>query len=223
MKRFLLYSLFSLSVMPAFPMPDGADTLNYRCDYYFDRRDMHESEIVTRRHVVMLGNSITERGAWDELLGRDDVLNRGIGGDCVSGMTARINPIVMGRPRKIFIMAGVNDLVFSSITVEHLLVQYGRLLDRIREVSPRTKIYVQSLLPLNEAMNERYFKDKNARITAFNEALRRLAERRGLTYIDIHSRMSHDGALPARYTVDGIHLSAEGYAVWCEVLRPYVK
>ncbi len=223
MKKLLLSSLFSLSVMSLFAMPDGADTLNYRCDYYFNRRDTHEAEIVTRRNIVMLGNSITERGSWNELLDDDRVLNRGIGGDCISGMIARINPIVMGHPRKIFIMAGVNDLVFSRITVDHLLAQYERLLDLIRKVSPRTKIYVQSLLPLNEGMNEQYFKDKNVRIKEFNAALCRMAERRGLTYIDIHSRMSHDGVLPAGYTVDGIHLSADGYAVWCDMLRPYIR
>lgn len=223
MKKLLLLSLFSLSAISVLAMPDGVDTLNYRCDYYYNRRDMHETEAVTRRNVVMLGNSITERGSWNEFLNDGRVLNRGIGGDCISGMIARITPIAMGHPRKIFVMAGVNDLVFSHITVEHLLAQYERLLDRIREVSPRTRIYVQSLLPLNEGMNEQYFKDKNARITEFNAALRRMAERRGLTYIDIHSRMLRDGALPAEYTVDGIHLSADGYAVWCELLRPCIR
>lgn len=33
--------------------------------------------------------------------------------------------------------------------------------------------------------------------------------------------MLRDGKLPAEYTVDGIHLTPAGYAVWVEALRPY--
>ena len=171
----------------------------------------------------MLGNSLTERGFWSEYFQTERVLNRGIGGDCISGMIHRIGPIVEGQPRAIFIMGGANDLVFSKISGEKLLEQYERLLGVIARESPRTKIYIQSLLPLNEAMNEKFFKGKNARIAAFNALLRDMAARRGLTYIDIWSDMQRDGILPAEYTFDGIHLKADGYRIWIEKIRPYIK
>ena len=145
-----------------------------------------------------------------------------IGGDCVAGMTARLGAIVAGKPRALFLMAGVNDLIFSKITPEALLGQYERLLDAIRAASPRTTVFIQSLLPLDEVQNEEYFAGKNARIEAFNTLLRDMARRRGLDYIDIRSRMVRDGKMPAEYTVDGIHLNAAGYAVWVDVLRPYL-
>ena len=97
-----------------------------------------------------------------------------------------------------------------------------RLLDAIRAASPRTTVFIQSLLPLDEVQNEEYFAGKNARIEAFNALLRDMARRRGLDYIDIRSRMVRDGKMPAEYTVDGIHLNAAGYAVWVDVLRPYL-
>lgn len=50
-----------------------------------------------------------------------------------------------------------------------------------------------------------------------------MAERRGLTFIDIWSGMQRNGELPEEYTFDGIHLKAAGYAVWIEKIRPYVK
>lgn len=198
------------------------DTLDYRGDYYFAKRAQHELVAVQPQNSVMLGNSLTERGDWAEYLQDSLILNRGIGGDCVAGMTARLGAIVAGKPRAIFLMAGVNDLIFSKITPEALLEQYERLLDAIRTASPQTTVFVQSLLPLDEAQNEAYFAGKNTRIEAFNALLREMARRRRLGYIDIRSRMERDGKMPAEYTVDGIHLNAAGYAVWADALRPYL-
>ncbi len=44
-----------------------------------------------QKNIVMLGNSLTNRISWNELLGRDDVANRGIGSDITAGFTHRIN------------------------------------------------------------------------------------------------------------------------------------
>lgn len=89
------------------------------------------------------------------------MLNRGIGGDCISGMINRVQPIVDGRPKAIFIMA-VQRPAFLEISNEKLLQQYERLLDIIARGTPRTRVYIQSLLPLNEAHNEAFMKGKNA-------------------------------------------------------------
>lgn len=219
MKKLALFFLLATGTTALCAQPDSLD---YRSDYYSAKRAQQERVAVQPQHTVMLGNSLTERGAWADLLQDSLVVNRGIGGDCVAGMTARLGAIVAGKPRALFLMAGVNDLIFSKITPEALLGQYERLLDAIRNASPRTTVFIQSLLPLDEAQNEEYFAGKNARIEAFNTLLRDMARRRGLDYIDIWSRMACDGKMPAEYTVDGIHLNAAGYAVWVDVLRPYL-
>lgn len=219
MRRILLTLIFTVAAAALHAMPDSLD---YRCDYYFNKLAQHKTERIQPQDVVMLGNSLTERGAWAEYFPGCSIRNRGIGGDCVAGMAARLDGIAAGRPRAIFIMTGVNDLIFSKIAPETLLAQYERMLDTLRAATPGTKIYIQSLLPLDESRSEEWFTGKNARITAFNALLRRMAFERGLPYIDLWSRMEREGKLPAEYTVDGIHLSPAGYAVWCEALRPYL-
>lgn len=219
MKKLVLFLLLASGATALRAQPDSLD---YRGDYYFSKRARQERTAVQPQHIVMLGNSLTERGAWADLLQDSLVVNRGIGGDCVAGMTARLGAIVAGKPRALFLMAGVNDLIFSKITPEALLGQYERLLDAIRAASPRTTVFIQSLLPLDETQNEAWFAGKNARIEAFDSLLRETARRRGLDYIDIRSRMARDGRMPAEYTVDGIHLNAAGYAVWTDVQRPYL-
>lgn len=223
MKKIALF----LSVVIATAMADTAaakpDTLSIDKTYYPGRRAFYELTPVKKHNIVMLGNSLTERGLWGEYFQPAYVLNRGIGGDCISGMINRVQPIVDGRPKAIFIMGGANDLLFSKISNEKLLQQYERLLDIIARGTPRTRVYIQSLLPLNEAHNETFMKGKNARFAEFNALLRAMAERRGLTFIDIWSAMQRNGELPEEYTFDGIHLKAAGYAVWIEKIRPYVK
>lgn len=219
MKRIIFTLLFAAAATALSAQPDSLD---YRCDYYSVKRTQQEAVPVRQHNAVMLGNSLTERGAWAEYFPEAHMLNRGIGGDCVAGMAARLDSIVAGQPRAIFLMAGVNDLIFSKIAPESLLRQYERLLDRIAAESPATQVFIQSLLPLDEARNTQYFTGKNARIAAFDTLLRQMAARRGLTFIDIRSHMIRDGKLPAEYTVDGIHLSPAGYAVWVEALRPHV-
>lgn len=222
MKKLILLLLASAVATTAAAQAQR-DTLTFDNDYYFSKRNVEELVPVTGQNIVMLGNSLTERGFWAEYFQGKRVLNRGIGGDCISGMINRVQPIVDGRPKAIFIMGGANDLLFSKISNEKLLQQYERLLDIIARGTPRTKVYIQSLLPLNEAHNEAFMKGKNARFAEFNALLRAMAERRGLTFIDIWSGMQRNGELPEEYTFDGIHLKAAGYAVWIEKIRPYVK
>ena len=80
-------------------------------------------------------------------------------------------------------------------------------------------------MPCKKAASEKenFLEGKNARFAEFNALLRTMAERRGLTFIDIWSAMQRNGELPEEYTFDGIHLKAAGYAVWIEKIGPYVK
>ena len=200
MKKLILL-LLAAAVATTAAAQAQRDTLTFNNDYYLSKRNVEELVPVTGQNIVMLGNSLTERGFWAEYFQGKRVLNRGIGGDCISGMI----------------------LLFSKISNEKLLQQYERLLDIIARETPRTRVYIQSLLPLNEAHNEAFMKGKNARFAEFNALLRAMAERRGLTFIDIWSAMQRNGELPEEYTFDGIHLKAAGYAVWIEKIRPYVK
>ena len=58
----------------------------------------------------------------------------------------------------------------------------------------------------------------------FYDTFRRLCEEKGVTYIDVWSALADgEGLLDKRYTNDGVHLVGEGYLVWRDVLKPYVK
>ena len=56
-----------------------------------------------QKDIVMLGNSLTNRISWNELLVRDDVANRGIGSDITAGFINRINFVLNVKPKICFI------------------------------------------------------------------------------------------------------------------------
>jgi lysophospholipase L1-like esterase len=52
------------------------------------------------------------------------------------------------KPKKIFILVGINDLS-ASIPIELIVDNYNQIFSKIRNISPITKVYIQSLLPIN--------------------------------------------------------------------------
>ena len=91
-----------------------------------------------------------------------------------------------------------------------------------------TKIYVQSILPVNgvdtKAKAKNHWK-KGAEIIEANKLIEALCEgRKNVLYIDVYSaRVDQKGMLDQRYTNDGLHLMGEGYLAWKEVIEKYVK
>ena len=76
--------------------------------------------------IVMLGNSITEQIDWNELLGRNDIANRGISGDITEGMLLRMDSVLKLKPSLCFFMGGVNDITRR--------VSYEKILNNITEI-----------------------------------------------------------------------------------------
>ena len=69
------------------------------------------------------------------------------GGDTVDLLADRLDQVLSGRPRAIFLNIGTNDLTHGPRDREVSYRQYREIIDRIRQASPSTGIHVQSLLP----------------------------------------------------------------------------
>ncbi|MFX0202474.1 MAG: GDSL-type esterase/lipase family protein, partial [Candidatus Hodarchaeota archaeon] len=63
----------------------------------------------------------------------------------------------------------------------------------------------------------------NAVIRNINEHLKLYAQEKKLCYIDLYDIFTDStGQLDVRLSLDGIHLTFEGYKVWLEAIEPYV-
>ena len=176
-------------------------------------------------NIVMLGNSLTHGCEWHELLGDDRVINRGINGDIVEGITDRLDCVVEGHPAKIFLLTGAND-VSHNLTADSIARATGELVHKIRERSPQTKVYVQSMLPINYKTYQRYkaMKDKEQVIRDVNKFLKPIVEAEGAVWINLYDSFAdEEGNLHVDWTNDGLHITAPGYLKWREIILPYIK
>lgn len=191
---------------------------------YDQRASLFEVLPVDSTSIVFLGNSITQGCEWHELFGMSEIKNRGISGDIVDGMRERIKPIVDGKPRKIFVMCGIND-ISHNLSADSIAANYANLVDYIHSETPNTKIYIQSILPINNAYR-RYkaiFGKENV-VPETNALLEQYANSRGFTWINLYDLFTDsEGNLSSEYTNDGLHLLGTGYLVWRDRIMPYVK
>ncbi len=190
--------------------------------YYLQRLEYFERMPAIKGAIVFVGNSITERGGWQEILAKVKypIINRGIGGDNSFGILARLGEVLRFRPRAIFLMDGVNDQ-FRKLPQEVSINNYRRIIRRIKAESPRTKIYIQTALPINESMTvEAYTKGRNILVHELNAKLKLLAAEEKVTFIDICPLFQDEnGILKPEFTMDGIHLKPSAYIDWCNFLK----
>lgn len=191
--------------------------------FYFQRASLFDQLPVTADDIIMLGNSLTNGGEWHELLGNPNVKNRGISADVIQGVYDRLDPIIKGKPKKIFLMIGVND-ISHDLGADSIAEAYGKLIRHIRTQLPGTELYVQSCLPVNISFGMyRGMIDKSDDIVALNKLVQDMAPDLGFTWIDLYSRFDDGtGHMRRDLTNDGLHLLGPGYIVWRDAILPYI-
>ena len=173
----------------------------------------------SKKDIVFLGNSITFGVDWYELLREPHARNRGISGDITFGVLQRLQEIIDGKPAKLFILIGINDIL-RNVPDHYIIANHKKLIERVQAASPSTKIYLQSILPVNDSFTQvKSIMGKNPKVLEINQALQRIAREYKVTYVDLHTAFcDKDGKLTAELTYDGLHLTLEGYKLWGEVL-----
>lgn len=219
MKRLFLITILALSSLTIWAQDKPYNDYNAR------RRDQFKVLSTSPKDIIFLGNSITDGGEWGELLGDRHVKNRGISGDRVEWMFDRIDVIINGQPKKIFLMIGINDLI-AGRTPQQVSDDIARIAEMVIAGSPRTQLYIQSTLPMNcdDFAAQAKRKGINDKVKAVNDAVRQMCDAKGITYIDLHPYLRDaKGNLSTRYSTDGLHLTGEGYMIWRDAIKKYAK
>lgn len=196
---------------------------NFHNYFYDQRRSFFEAMPIEKNEIIMLGNSITNCANWDELFPDKHVKNRGISGDITLGVLDRMNEIVQRKPKKIFILLGINDISLN-IDKEIILKNYQEIISKIKKDSPKTMVYIQSILPTNDAFDT--FKKHQGKMDIIKEVnieLEQLAKDNKVVFINIFPEFLDDqGKLSTKYTNDGLHLLGEGYLLWASLLKKFI-
>ena len=182
--------------------------------YVYGKRSLFKILPVKNNAIVFLGDSLTDGCEWSELFGNPMIINRGINSETTTGVLEWIDDVSARKPSRIFIMIGGNDILAGSSRAE-IISNYSMIIDRIKNNSPSTKIFVQGNLPC--AVME-----LNRTVLELRTELKKMSVGKGVEFIDLYDRFTDkDGLLDRNLTYDGIHLNGKGYLVWKKALSGY--
>ncbi len=186
--------------------------------------------------ILFTGSSLMEQFPVNELLmtrGMHQVVyNRGIGGFTTEDMLRNMEEMVFAlKPRKIFINIGTNDIGSQGYRLEKLMENYGKIITQIRERLPEAEIYMMAYYPVNETdklpeeewAKTMFLTRTNENISIANKAVEEMAGRMGCHFINVNQGLTDEaGKLKKEFTVEGIHMYANGYEVVLENMRPFL-
>lgn len=182
--------------------------------YYKHRKSQFEQLMNNERYeTMMLGDSITDEGQWDELLNNTKVQNRGISGDTTDGVIDRLNSVSKGIKR-VFIMIGVNDIMRGR-EVDEIFANYLKIIQTFKDKN--IKVYIQSTLYIGESRKENF----NPKVEELDKRLEKYASENKITFINLNPIFAPQKVLKKEFTSDDLHLNGSAYKLWAEQIKKY--
>ena len=167
----------------------------------------------TKYTTVMLGDSITDEGQWDELLDNPLVQNRGISGDTTDGVLERLDSINKSI-KQVFIMIGVNDIMRGK-EVDEVYSNYLKIIKFFQDRN--IKVYIQSTLFIGERRAENF----NIKVEDLDKRLEKYAKENNITFINLNPIFAPNKVLKKEFTFDDLHLNGTAYKLWAQEIKKY--
>ena len=192
----------------------------------FDRYAEANRNVASAPKAIFMGNSITEGWAKKrpDFFATHDFVGRGISGQTSSHMLVRFQADVIAlKPKYVVILAGTNDIAQNNGTIsqEHIMENIRSMCELA--MAHRIKPVLCSVLPAARFSWNPTLQPAED-IKALNVAIKAYAARKRIPYVDFYSALVDDqGGLPAEYAADGVHPTAEGYAVMENILLNTLK
>ncbi|MDN4616349.1 GDSL-type esterase/lipase family protein [Leifsonia sp. F6_8S_P_1B] len=175
------------------------------------RRDQLDHLPPAPGSIVMLGDSITDQGEWQELLPDLAVVNRGVGGETSAQVRDRLARSIHG-PTAVSLLVGTNDLTAGTPHWQ-IAANVAAILDEIERRAPGTPVLLNGIMPRSA---------KFAReIHEVNALYKQVAgQRPTVEVIDTWPALRDGENIRSDLSFDNLHLNGKGYEQWLTVLRP---
>mgnify|MGYP006082923269 FL=1 len=177
------------------------------------------NSINTNEKIFMIGNSITASADWPDLLSNINTVNMGSPGITTLDAVMNVEKLLPENPKSAFIMLGVNDIKVK-VPWEVAYQNFYNLIYTIKSFSPKTEIFIISVLPTNY-LNFNVYDIDNSEIVKLNQSLKNMSSKYNLNFINCHDDfLNENGDLDENLTYDGLHLNQIGYtklAFWIKL------
>lgn len=173
---------------------------------------------------LFLGDSITDFYDLDKYFEGMPVVNSGISGDTTLDILDNMKERVYDyKPDKVILLIGTNDLI-HNISVEEVISNIEEIITKIKENEPKADIYVQSIYPVNDNLDEEMVSVRdNEDIMKINDSIEKYCQDHDCTYINMYDLLTdEDGNFNEEYTEDGLHPNDKCYEVITKELKKYL-
>lgn len=122
------------------------------------------------------------------------------------------------KPKYIYVMLGSNDIGFANMTPDKLIPNYDKFVKGIKEASPESIIYLQSVFPVTKKFEAARPAYTNEIIDSYNERIRQMAADNNVLYLNVAEALK-DANNDLRQEIspgEGMHIEKKGYYIWLE-------
>ena len=165
-----------------------------------------------------------EKSNWDETEAVNKFLNNfnensNNNNDLINNIE---DDIYVYNPSSIFIEIGYNDLV-NGVDESTIISNLEEIIEGIKSNREYSKIYIESLYPIEESDEEDNQNITNKQIISLNKKIKKLTETLEVNYVDMYNELLEDDSLKDNYTDDGINLNEDGYKRVFKVINRIVE
>lgn len=136
-----------------------------------------------------------------------------------------LDALAMGRYTKVYLSLGLNELGYFNPA--GYAETYGRVIDAVAQRQPGARIYVQLIIPVNDARcraSGTPYYITNQAVSDYNAALTALCANKDVTLLAAPPELLDEtGQLREDITTDGAHFRPEGYALWRDYLLAHTE
>lgn len=183
-------------------------------------------EVVKKDKIIFLGDSITHRYDLKKYYDNKNIINQGVEGDTTEDIINRLQTSIYDyNVRKVILLIGTNDIGIGKDPIENIKL----IINKIKSYDNSIEIIVESIYPINNTKNSKIQKDtvgirNNKKIKETNKKIKEICKEKNITYVNVYDELTDkNGNLKLEYTVEGLHISDEGYKKITNVLSKYVN
>ncbi len=149
------------------------------------------------------------------------IINRGFGGSSLPDAIRYVNDIVIPyHPRQVVIYVGENDFPAPGVTADTVFNRFTTFFNLVRKGLPGTDILFVSFKPSPSRL--KYLPE----MKRANEMIENYLKKRPRTgFVDVYSRMldTKGDPMPHLFLADRLHMTPDGYKIWQEAIKPFLK
>lgn len=162
--------------------------------------------------AVVMGDSISEGFIEFDILNTSSVISK-IGVE-LDELDEQVEQLVKVNPQVVFLTFGANDILATKGDEKAYIEQYKALIEEIQTKLPETKIFINSIFPVQKwrVEEEPLFEH----IDAYNQALGEMCDKLQIAYVDNTELVSE-----RYYESDGMHFKSDFYPIWARRMAEF--